>query len=146
MRHNSEDVQILLGRKEQEMTDHKFTDDEIVKALECCSSEITEGYTCDACPYINKGCDLNLLRDSSALINRQKAEIEKLKGQKRVLVLFWKEENKKLKTAKSEAIKEFAERLYDNVKLIPDGSLDIEYEINALVKEMTEEKDESQNT
>jgi hypothetical protein len=40
----------------------------------------------------------------------------------------------------AEAIKEFAERLYDNVKLIPDAYLGIEYEINALVKEMTEGK------
>ena len=46
----------------------------------------------------------------------QEAEIEKLKGQKRVLVLFWKEENKKLKAAKSEAIKEFAENLTQDFK------------------------------
>ena len=56
-----------------------MTDNEIVKALECCVSE-KEG--CKGCPYEVDGCLLDgtnkLLKDIFALINRQKAEIAKL--------------------------------------------------------------------
>ena len=70
------------------MTDLKPTDEEVIKALECCSSEETEGFICEKCPYINKGCNINLLRDSLAIINCQKAELEMLrKPNKKLKVL-----------------------------------------------------------
>ena len=62
------------------MTDHKFTDDEIVKALELCSKLDLSFEECDKCPYKGE-CgtkDGNMPADSLALINRQKAEIERL--------------------------------------------------------------------
>ena len=79
MRHNSEDVQILLGRKEQEMTDHKFTDDEIIKALECIASK--EAVLCAGCEYKKYdglACHRIGARNALALINHQKAEIKRL--------------------------------------------------------------------
>ena len=70
------------------MTDLKPTDEEVIKALECCSSEETEDFICEKCPYINKGCNINLLRDSLAIINCQKAELEMLrKPNKKLKVL-----------------------------------------------------------
>ena len=147
------------------MTDHKFTDDEVMKALEVHSD--TEDACLNRCPYSgDRYCGSKMARDALALINRQKveieslkianekmysankeqeAEIEKLKGQKRVLVLFWKEENKKLKAAKAEAIKEFAERLKANMSNIARMEYGgytyfcVGYDlIDTLVKEMTE--------
>ena len=56
-----------------------MTDNEIVKALECC---VSEKKGCKGCPYEVDGCLLDgtnkLLKDILALINRQKAEIAKL--------------------------------------------------------------------
>ena len=52
-----------------------MTDEQIVKALECCS-ELKR--FCDECTYNNKTveyCDTDLCKDAVALINRQKAEI-----------------------------------------------------------------------
>ena len=57
------------------MSEHKHTDEEIIKALECCWK--TKG--CLDCPYIETdGCIIESVRDTLKLINRQKAEIEKL--------------------------------------------------------------------
>ena len=57
------------------MTDHKFTDDEIIKALEICAKNAVgrEGY------FTYQGIPLRYLcEDALALINRQKAIIKKL--------------------------------------------------------------------
>ena len=62
------------------MTDHKFTDEEVIKALECC----VQGDSClGCCPYDDGDydcahCTSKLARDALNLINRQKAEIERL--------------------------------------------------------------------
>ena len=61
------------------MTDKKLTDNEIIKALECCNKPI--GKTeCGICPlYHSAGrCTENMLTNALDLINRQKAEIERL--------------------------------------------------------------------
>ena len=133
-------------------------DKDIVKALECC---IKEEYSCNDCSYecdkhFNKktiefdtmpngmsydqlSCDEWLKKDALDLINRQKAEIERLT-----------EENKKVsayigdgwgyvsflefaKNQRAEAIKEFAERL----KELNKTKLILWHEdIDNLVKEM----------
>jgi hypothetical protein len=61
------------------MTDHKFTDDDVIKALECCKRPANQT-SCDDCPYqfSNEKCSSKLIDDALALINRQKAEIESL--------------------------------------------------------------------
>ena len=57
------------------MTDHKFTDDDVIKALECCAYKST----CEECPYYQQGAScLDVEVDALDLINRQKAEIERL--------------------------------------------------------------------
>ena len=55
-----------------------MTDNEIIKALECC---ISENNSCKGCPYISFGLDCTEKRNNDCidLINRQKAEIERLK-------------------------------------------------------------------
>ena len=53
-----------------------MTDNEIIKALECCKIA-----NCDDCPFygIKEDCEVELPEEGLALINRQKAEIEKIK-------------------------------------------------------------------
>lgn len=62
-----------------------MTDDEIMKALECCikdDEDIYELIVCNKCPLCDEvGCT-DLLRDLALdLINRQQTEIEKLKDE-----------------------------------------------------------------
>jgi hypothetical protein len=67
---------------EQEMNDHKFTDEEVIKALECCK----RGYCIDGkCPLLDwndyddiSRCTGTLATIALDLINRQKAEIHAL--------------------------------------------------------------------
>lgn len=58
------------------MTDKKFTDKEIIKALECCSKDDIKD--CDICPYnekeTNTYCANDLIKDPLASIIRLKAQ------------------------------------------------------------------------
>lgn len=146
------------------MTDHKFTDDEIIKALECCSPIISEDFDCDICPYNEKGCNTKLVRDALALINRQKAEIESLQAVHADMTESLRlaaEANKDMsveldamrgaansyKMHYENAIKEFAQRL--KKKMYPYNGVDkkkyainayaVEQAIECIAKEMTEE-------
>lgn len=87
-----------------------MTDNDIIKALECCSSE----FEChNGCPYYNNGefkCrDLSFYKDTLDLINRQKAEIEEKSNKLRDVLPIVAE-------LKAEAITEFAERLREKCK------------------------------
>ena len=42
---------------------------EVIKALECCTSETENEFDCNKCPYIFKGCNINVQRDALSLIN-----------------------------------------------------------------------------
>lgn len=65
-----------------------MTDKQIMQALNCCTSK---SISCQKCPLLSKSrCERELIQYSFDLINRQQAEIEKVRA---------------------EAIKEFAERL-----------------------------------
>lgn len=80
------------------MTDKKFTDEEIIKALEYCNADISK---CDKC-MLQKECESNPFYSAVAeyaleLINRQKAEIERLKKETSVARDACKEFAKKLK-------------------------------------------------
>ena len=56
-----------------------MTDNEIIKALECCSSNATGNEYCKDCPYnIYEYCGEESSKDTLDLINRQKEEIERL--------------------------------------------------------------------
>lgn len=146
------------------MTIKKPTDGEIIKALQCCISTTTSK-ACVGCPFNKqKLCDKDqwaLERYALDLTNRQKAEIEKLKSKNEILSynadnafqeglnecreLFEPE-------IKSEAYKEFAERLKMSIKanvvetLCNDvkGVYNAEYvldDIDNLLKEMVGEKE-----
>lgn len=123
------------------MTEHKYTDDEIIKALELCSKLDLSFEECDKCPYKGE-CgtkDGNMPADALALINRQKASLQevitlnnKLEAENAKLqrLLDFYEETSGNKKAKAEAIKEFAQRLKE--KMYPYNGLDKRtYAINA---------------
>jgi hypothetical protein len=136
------------------MTDHKFTDDDVIKALECCKRPANQT-SCDDCPYqfSNEKCSSKLIDDALALINRQKAEIEKLGRDRYQLLPDGRVElipRTDINAIKAEAIKEFAQRLKSDLGRIPQHQFtrsQIEWSINTFVKEMTEEQtNESQST
>ena len=149
-----------------------MTDNDIIKALECCAN-------CESCDYETTDCPLGkemecrslLAEFALVLINRQKAEIERLK-QDRYLVkengdieLLPRTEFKAriqvedmvvcasslgewlefCDTLKAEAIKEFANRLSSSFSLSAGiftlGT--VHYKIDNLVKEMVGDTDES---
>ena len=174
-----------------------MTDNEIIKALECCSKPVIEEY-CSECPYHLGGQENchKLLGDILDLINRQKAEIERLNehyknlakasirhafdtendrqllhehqniflglgyGLKEVQdpelkeIKSWKDRaiwhvkrcdqlSRGLKTAKTEAVKEFTKRLkssiYINTNLLVYQCEEVESVIDDIVKEMVGE-------
>lgn len=131
------------------MNNKKPTDSEIVKALECCIGD-TDGKDCFGCPlYEIDDCQAHLNLAALDLINRQKAEIERLREEKSKL------ENKideiyplvmqlpnAMQQAKAEAYKEFAERLKDMHKHNTTSVVSLVTvfdNINNLVKEMVGE-------
>ena len=88
-----------------------MTDNEIIKALECCGFEY--GNLCSVCPKYEKDndfCQEELHNYAIDLINRQKAEIERLKK-----ILAEEEEKYKLcaKRFYKLGVKELAKRLKD---------------------------------
>lgn len=99
-----------------------MTDNEIIKALDCCSTDVREN-TCPKCAFYKKHrCSTLMLNAVFDLINRQKAENEELRNE-----------------IKFEAIKKFAERLKKEA-LIDSGFEVLQVgTIDNLVKEMTEE-------
>lgn len=93
-----------------------MTDNDIIKALGNCN----DNGTCDKCPYDGLrfegeiDCASQMIADALDLINRQKAEIEILKGWERLL----KAESHApfIKTAKAEAVREFAEKINEEIE------------------------------
>lgn len=106
------------------MTEHKYTDEEVILAHRCCTDI---GMGCLDCPFGNnelaEGC-ASLNRLVLALINRQKAEIA-----------FWMDA---AANAKKEAVKEFADKLKKEEWYF--GRQAAVSTIDYLVKEFTEEK------
>ena len=105
-----------------------MTDNEIIKALECCSIK----HACSECPYTrNKGCDCinGILKDTFDLINRLQADIERLKNKNEILSInadtafqdgLNEAQGLYAEQVKAEVIKEFAERLKDE-SFVDDG-------------------------
>lgn len=123
-----------------------MTDNEIIKALECCTDESYEN--CNECPYSidTEKCErTKLLEDILDLINHQKAEIERLKKEIQITKDAYTMLQTKNEIIKSEAIKEFAEKLKEIVKFTDDTyeCWEIEGYIDNLVKEML--RDENKN-
>ena len=104
-----------------------MTDEQIIKAFECCNND-----SCENCPNLSTCCEIDITNEILNIINRQKAEIERLGNKVFVLEndldkaeslnealgndvdiklnhIYDLEE--KLTKAKSEAYKEFADML-----------------------------------
>ncbi len=113
----------------------KITDNEIIKALECCTQT---KMGCEGCPFEN---DYSNCRKSNIyvidLIKRQKAEIERLNGD------YIPERTRRNNAvnayhdAKAEAIKEFAEKVKEHFK-------DLEYRAKTKRKTVSVDELESQ--
>lgn len=93
------------------MSERKFTDEEVIKAFECHTKR-----NCGDCPMCGKGCADKLIEVAHGLINRQKAEIEKVKS----CLEFYLDENEEM-----------------GIVFIP------KFVVEKRIKEMTEGKDES---
>ena len=104
-----------------------MTDNEIIKAYELCFAERGTSYTCAVCPYHQFGelCKVNRDKDALDLINRQKAEIERLQQSLDATIAGQESLQKYISKVKAEAIKEFAERLKDILAV----EVTVEYEI-----------------
>ena len=118
-----------------------MTDNEIIKALECCKKD-----DCDNCPNDFGNCYANLAACSLDLINRKQAENEELRIENQSLRSAANSYKLHYNKARAEAIKEFAERLKNGCAFECNVSLGYGrpcYEdaipiiaINNLVKEM----------
>ena len=124
------------------MPDKKLNDNEIIKALECCS---VGTFACDEqCPCFHSksnlkinSCRFELICDALDFINRQQEEIEALVAGQKTL-------QKYIAKAKAEAVKEFAERLKEkSFKTIRNYGLTKDVvevcDIDNLVKEIIDE-------
>lgn len=129
-----------------------MTDNEIIKALECCTDESYEN--CNECPYSTDtlSCErLKLLEDSLDLINSLKAEIERLKKEVSVARDAYISIQDRYEHTKTEAYKEFAKRLKNKIKTECnpygkptydyDTSISILHYIDKLVEEMITDKE-----
>ena len=118
------------------MTENKLTDEQITKALKCCCKEVhelTDGW-CNGCP-MDKLCDEDadaLIKYALDLINRQKAEIERLKAEIRNTDNILNLLDRPLVKVKSEAIKAFAERLRNATMPVTLGG---KYRYDVITKE-----------
>lgn len=109
-----------------------MTDNEIIKALKCCTGDL-EG--CASCPLYDHPCDMGHKLNYYALdlINRQKAEIERLERHTEMY-----------HEVRAEAVKEFADRLTDKADLKVINAFESSWVISQelidnLVKEMVGE-------
>lgn len=118
------------------MTDHKFTDEEIVKALEHCASD-TSGEACKGCPFDEFGaCTVEenaLAIEALSLINRQKEEIQKLVIDRNAARLGMIAEHERLKMARAEVAREIFAEIEELAKIytlpvIQKGIVEIEKE------------------
>ena len=133
-----------------------MTDNKIIKALDICGHL----EACADCPLgclegVDK-CMHTLLLNALDLINRQKAEVERLQAEKNewkssaIKCADQRDETERkygnlifssmVGKVRAEAIKEFAERLIDLVYEADDINPVSEWSIRGLVKEMTEEQ------
>ena len=143
-----------------------MTDDEIIKALECCC--FTDTKACEECPlYHTFDCSFVIIDKTLDLVNRQNAEIERLKQENkeycednRIIAYQRNQRDKEIralhnqlnglnfmdKQIKSESVKKFAEKLKDSADKTRIKNMETEkvvfymdeFKLDNLIKEMTE--------
>ena len=130
-----------------------MTDEQIVKALECCGNmnECKKECPLDDLGGIDK-CIHTLMLNALDLIKRQQAEIEDLKADKEALINGQLTIQKMYIEARDKAVREFAEKLKSRIRKDIDeqGMFPLPYTkkaydtvmifINNLAKEMTEKE------
>ena len=135
------------------MTERKFTDEEVIKALECCLNEDCENCPARTCcdddteSFVKYVFDLitRLEAENRSLIsevNSYRQEVERLQNEQTIAKF---EKNKDLANAKVEAVKEFAERLKD--KLLSKGFYPVIFKnsMQEVYEEMTEGENENKS-
>ena len=120
------------------MTDKKITDEEIKSSLEV----IATTRNCNECKIRNckwGTCNCSQITANAALdlINRQKAEIEKLKGS--TIVSNIMESQRIKREAKAEAYKEFAEGLKSSIYINTDLLVYQCEEVESVIDDVAEE-------
>ena len=143
-----------------------MTDDEIIKALECC--DFTDIKACEECPLYNTfDCSFVIIDKTLDLVNRQNTEIERLKQENkeycednRIIAYQRNQRDKEIralhnqlnglnfmdKQIKSESVKKFAEKLKDSADKTRIKNMETEkvvfymdeFKLDNLVKEMAE--------
>lgn len=104
------------------MTDKKLTDNEIIRALECCGDKI-----CSKCPAFSEDieCSEKNIKKAIDLITRQQAEIDEFMKETAITTLIddavvytptLEDYNKFKKKFKSESYKEFANKVDEILK------------------------------
>lgn len=131
--------------------DNKLTDNEIIKAFECCNND-----GCENCPNRPTCCEIDVADEILNIINRQKAEIDRLRyilvnfmgeifdwGNKNGVdtrifaqtAILGKEKDGAVKQIKSEAYREFAERfkyfvLHEDIEIVDCKCTDYQNYVN----------------
>ena len=115
-----------------------MTDNEIIKALECCNN-----CDCKCCPC-NSDSECKGIDDAEILdlINRQQAEIDILKEENEQLYEEVKQANEYNEALRVASIKEFAERVKRELYAFVVNPPEIRSVINNLVEEMVGESDD----
>ncbi len=124
-----------------------MTDNEIIKAMQCV---IGNGVSCSECEYQKAlpfpSCRRMCAKNALDLINRQAAEIERLRNRNKFLEIEYKNQGNlfwaRVQTSNLEAIKGFAERLkkhsfVDTLSLDGKETVYVD-DIDRLVKEIQE--------
>jgi hypothetical protein len=126
------------------MSDKKLTDNEIKKALEICGTYKGKCTDCPAFIKVDRSNCKKVLIGALDIINRQDAEIERLKedneikSSKRANIF---EIVNAFERGKAEAYKEFAERLKENsIATFSFKGVVMVEEIDDLLKELESEK------
>ena len=133
------------------MTDKKYTNEEIMEALANCAFSAHNPDACKECHYNNVGapiCIAYCTKDALELINRQESEqeseIERLKKEVSVVRDAYIAIQDRYEYTKTEAYKEFAERLENEINcrttLSRQQDKNVIHIIHNLLKEMVGEE------
>jgi hypothetical protein len=117
-----------------------MTDNDIIKALKQCSRDYCHTSECPIfCGTTNEDCRHELIKSALDLINRQKAEIERLQKAIQVQEIMLGNQDNAIKKARAEAITELVDR-FKNVVVSKYEYTDVRVfkDLDQIAKEMKE--------